>query len=398
MLFRSIPVSQTQAGHSALPDSFELSVGGIGVTGGLAANELCKDCDLVIGVGTRFNDFVTGSKWVLFRNPDIKVLAINTSEFHAEKLDATRCVGDAKVTLEAIMAKLKEANYKTAYTDEIEKIRKVWEEERLRVLGVQYHGEGFGEGKFVPCVPSWTEKIMNDYVNDIGGTITESNAVGILREEIDDDAIVVAAAGSLPADLERLWVTDAKDSYNMEYGASCMGYEIAGALGSKLAEPDKEVYALVGDGSFMMLNSEIPTAIQENAKITIVVFDNAAFGCINNLQMGNGVGSLATEMRHRNEETGKLDGKYCYTDFGKVGEGYGMKAFYAKTPEEFRKAVQDAKKETCSCIIDAKVLPKTMAEGYESWWHIGVASTSKSDEVKEARKRIDDHLAEARMY
>ena len=248
-------MSQTQAGHSALPDSFELSVGGIGVTGGLAANELCKDCDLVIGVGTRFNDFVTGSKWVLFRNPDIKVLAINTSEFHAEKLDATRCVGDAKVTLEAIEAKLKEANYKTAYTDEIEKIRKVWEEERLRVLGVQYHGEGFGEGKFVPCVPSWTEKIMNDFVNDIGGTITESNAVGMLREEIDDDAIVVAAAGSLPADLERLWVTDAKDSYNMEYGASCMGYEIAGALGAKLAEPDKEVYALVGDGSFMMLNS-----------------------------------------------------------------------------------------------------------------------------------------------
>ena len=121
---------------------------------------------------------------------------------------------------------------------------------------------------------------MNDFVHDIGGTITESNAVGILREEIAPDAVVVAAAGSLPADLERLWVTDAKDSYNMEYGASCMGYEIAGALGAKLADPDKEVYALVGDGSFLMLNSEIATAVQENAKITVVVFDNAAFGCI----------------------------------------------------------------------------------------------------------------------
>lgn len=394
----NIPVSQTQAGHSALPDSFDLSVGGIGVTGGLAANALCKDCDLVIGVGTRFNDFVTGSKWVLFRNPDIKVLAINTSEFHAEKLDATRCIGDAKVTLEAIAKELKAAGYKSAYTTEIQEIRKVWEEERLRVLGVQYHGEGFGEGKFVPCVPSWTEKIMTDFIRDIGGTITESNAVGILREEIDDDAIVVAAAGSLPADLERLWVTDAKDSYNMEYGASCMGYEIAGALGSKLAAPDKEVYALVGDGSFMMLNSEIPTALQEGAKITIVVFDNAAFGCINNLQMGNGVGTLATEMRHRDPKTGKLDGTYCYTDFAKVGEGYGMKGFTAKTPEEFREAVRAAKKESVSCIIDAKVLPKTMAEGYESWWHIGVASTSKSDAVREARRRIDDHLAEARMY
>lgn len=140
-------------------------VGGIGVTGGLAANALCKDCDLVIGVGTRFNDFVTGSKWVLFRNPDIKVLAINTSEFHAEKLDATRCIGDAKVTLEAIMEKLKADGYKSGYTTEIQDIRKVWEEERLRVLGVQYKGEGFGEGKFVPCVPSWTEKIMNDFVD-----------------------------------------------------------------------------------------------------------------------------------------------------------------------------------------------------------------------------------------
>lgn len=394
----NIPVSQTQAGHSALPDSFDLNVGGIGVTGTYAANVLCKDCDLIIGVGTRFNDFVTGSKWVMFQNPDIKVLAINTSKYHADKLDAQSCVGDAKVTLEAIAAKLSETGYKSGFTTEIEDINKVWAAERQSVLDVQYHGEKFGEGGFVPCVPSWTEKIMKDYIRDIGGTITESNGVGIIREVIDDDAIVVAAAGSLPADLERLWVTDAKDSYNMEYGASCMGYEIAGALGSKLAAPDKEVYALVGDGSFMMLNSEIPTAIQENAKITVVVFDNTAFGCINNLQMGNGVESLATEMRYRNEETGKLDGAYCYTDFAKVGEGYGMVPFTAKTPDELRAALEAAKKETKSCIIDAKVLPKTMAEGYNSWWHLGVASTAKDQAVIEARKRIDDHLAEARMY
>lgn len=389
----NIPVSQTQAGHSALPDSFDLSVGGVGVTGGLAANLLAKDADLVIGVGTRFNDFVTGSKWVLFRNPDVKVLAVNTSEFHAEKLDAARCVGDAKVTLEALMERLRSKGYRSGYTTEIQEVRKTWGKERVSVLSARYSGEDF-----VPCVPSWTPEIINDYIRDIGGTITESNAVGIFREEIDDDAIVVAAAGSLPADLERLWVTDVKDTYNMEYGASCMGYEIAGALGSKLAAPDQEVYALVGDGSFMMLNSEISTAIQERQKITVVVFDNTAFGCINNLQMGNGVGSLATEMRYRNEETGRMDGNYVYTDFAKVGEGYGMKPFTAKTPEEFREAVRAAKKESVSCIIDAKVLPKTMAEGYESWWHIGVASTSKSDAVKEARKRIDDKLAEARMY
>ena len=394
----NIPVSQTQAGHSALPDSFPLNVGGIGVTGTYAANVLVKDCDLVIGVGTRFNDFVTGSKWVLFQNPDIKVLAINTSEFHADKLDAAGCVGDAKVTLEALAEKLREKQYTTAYTTEVDDINRTWEAERKRVLSEQYHGEGFGEGKFVPCVPSWTKEIMEDYIRDIGGVITESNGVGIIREEIEDDAIVVAAAGSLPADLERLWVTDAKDSYNMEYGASCMGYEIAGALGSKLAAPDKPVYSLVGDGSFLMLNSELATAAQENAKLVVVVFDNAAFGCINNLQMGNGVDSLATEMRHRNPETGKLDGNYCYTDFAKIGEGYGMKGITVKTPEELREALRAAKEETGSVLIDAKVLPKTMAEGYNSWWHIGVASTAKSEKVLKAREAIDAHLAEARKY
>lgn len=389
----NLPISQTQAGKSAIPDSYEYIVGGIGVTGGLAANRLARTADLVIGVGTRFNDFVTGSKWTLFQNPDIKVLSINAAEFDGEKLDATRCVGDAKVTLEALTAALKEKGYKSAYGSEIAEVRAEWMTERQRVVDVTYTGEDF-----IPCVPSWTPEIISDYLRDIGGTITESNAVGILRDEIAEDAIVVAAAGSLPADLERLWITDAKDSYNMEYGYSCMGYEIAGALGSKLAEPEKEVYALVGDGSFLMLNSEIATAIQEQKKITIIVLDNTAFGCINNLQMGSGIGTLATEMRYRNEETGKMDGNYIYTNFAKIGEGYGMVPFEAKTPEEFREAVKQSRKETKCCIIDAKVLPKTMAEGYETWWHLGVASTSKSDAVKAARARIDEHLETARMY
>ena len=388
-----IPYTETQAGKSASPSSSPMNVGGVGVTGTLAANVLAESADLVVGVGTRFNDFVTGSKEI-FRNPNIKFLTINTSEFHAEKLDATRVIGDAKVNLETIGNILKEKGYKPSYAaGEIDSIQKEWHEERDKVLNTTYTGKDFE-----PCVPSWTPEIMNDFIRDIGGTITESNAVGILREESDDNAIVVAAAGSLPADLERLWTSDTKDTYNMEYGFSCMGYEIAGALGSKLAEPDREVYALVGDGSFLMLNSEITTAIQENAKMTIVVFDNAAFGCINNLQMGNGVGSLATEFRYRNPATGKTDGEYIYIDFAKVGEGYGMKSYTARTPEEFREAVRDAKKQTQSCIIDAKVLPKTMAEGYKSWWHVGVASTSQSDSVKEAYEQKEAKLRTARRY
>lgn len=387
-----IPYAETQAGKSATKGSSPMNLGGVGVTGTMSANAVAVQADLVVGIGTRFNDFVTGSKEI-FRNPDVKFIAINTSEFDAEKLDSKRVVGDAKVCIEEIGAALREAKYTPAYNGEIAKIQEAWAKEHAKVCGATYTGKDF-----VPCVPSWTQKIIDDYIRAIGGTITESNGVSIIREEMDDDAIVVAAAGSLPADLERLWKTDVKDSYNMEYGYSCMGYEIAGALGSKLACPDKEVYALVGDGSFMMLNSEIPTAIQEGAKITIVVFDNTAFGCINNLQMGNGIGSLGTEMRARNPETGMMDGDYVYTNFAKVGEGYGMVPFEAKTPEELRAALKAAKKETKSCIIDAKVLPKTMAEGYDSWWHIGVASTSKDESVKAAFERKDTKLKSARMY
>ncbi len=388
-----IPFSETQAGKSAIPGSHKYNLGGIGVTGTQASNRLVGKADLVIAVGTRLNDFVTGSKFVLFRNKDVKVLAINTCDYDAMKLDATRCVGDAKTVIKQIAEKLSGYKTENGYADEIKVVKDEWEKERLACISASYTGKDF-----VPVVPSWTPEIISDYIRDVGGTITESNGVGIVREVIDDDAIVVAAAGSLPADLERLWLTDAKDSYNMEYGFSCMGYELAGALGSKLAEPDKEVYALLGDGSFLMLNSEITTAIQENKKINVIVFDNAAFGCINNLQMGNGVSSLATEFRHRNEETGLMDGEYIHIDFAKVGEGYGMKTYTCRTPEELRAALEDSKKQTKSVLIDAKVLPKTMAEGYDSWWHIGVASTAKSEEVLEARKRIDDHLAEARVY
>ncbi|MDR0886801.1 MAG: 3D-(3,5/4)-trihydroxycyclohexane-1,2-dione acylhydrolase (decyclizing) [Clostridiales Family XIII bacterium] len=389
-----IPYTETQAGKSSTKSSNPFNMGVGGVSGTLAGNEIATTADVVFGIGTRFNDFVTGSKEI-FRAEGVKFVALNTAEFDAEKLDATRVVGDALANIEVIFGELDKAGYKTsdAYLEEIKKIKADWAVEHAKITGALYTGEDF-----VPCVPSSTDKIINDYIDQIGGTITESNGVAILREEIDEDAIVVAAAGSLPADLARLWTSEVPYTYNMEYGYSCMGYEIAGALGSKIAEPDREVYALVGDGSFMMLHSEIPTAIQENKKITVVVYDNTAFGCINNLQMGSGIESMATEMRYRNEETGLLDGDYVYTDFAKIGEGYGMVGYTAKTPEEFRAAVIDAKKQSKSCLIDAKTLPKTMAEGYLAWWHYGVASTSKSEATQKARAAVDAKLENARMY
>lgn len=387
-----IPYVETQAGKSSTKGSSPMNLGVGGVSGTQAGNAVAIKADVVFGIGTRFNDFVTGSKEI-FRNPDVKFVALNTAEFDAEKMDAERVIGDAKVNAEIIFGELEKHGYKTTYGNEIAEIQAKWHEERQRVITNQYTGKDF-----VPEVPSWTPEIMSDYLRDIGGVIDESNAVGILNETIDKDAIVVAAAGSLPADLARLWVTDAKDSYNMEYGYSCMGYEIAGAFGSKLACPDKEVYALVGDGSFLMLNSEIATAVQENMKINVIVLDNAAFGCINNIQMGAGIESLGTEMRYRNEKTGQMDGEYIYTNFAKIGEGYGMKSYEVKTPEDFKAALIDAKKQTKSCIIDAKVLPKTMCEGYDSWWHFGLASTSKSEATQKARAAIDEKLKTARMY
>ena len=389
----TIPYAESQAGKSATPSSSPMNVGGVGVTGTLCANTLAEEADLVIGVGTRFNDFVTGSKEI-FRNPEVKFLTINVSDFHAEKLDATKVVGDAKITLEQIGSILKGKGYQSGYRKEyIAGLKAEYAKELKRIQSLTYTKEDF-----VPLVPSWTPEIMNDYLEQIGGTITETNGLGIIRECIADDAIVVSASGSLPADMERMWTTDAKDSYNMEYGYSCMGYEVQGALGAKLACPDKEVYALVGDGAFLMLNSELTTAIQEKKKINVIVFDNAAFGCINNLQMGNGIGSLCTEFRYRNEETGKTDGDYIHIDFAKVGEGYGLKTYSAKTPEELRAALEDSKKQEVSTLIDAKVLPKTMAEGYKSWWHFGVASTSKSEKTMDSWKNKEEKLKSARMY
>jgi 3D-(3,5/4)-trihydroxycyclohexane-1,2-dione acylhydrolase (decyclizing) len=387
-----IPYVETQAGKSATKGSSPMNLGVGGVSGTQAGNAIASKADVVFGIGTRFNDFVTGSK-ELFRAKGVKFIALNTAEFDAMKLDAERVVGDAKTNIRIIFDELVKRGYKTAYEGEVAKVQEAWRKEREKVVGAMYKGKDF-----VPCVPSWTPEIIKDYTEEIGGTITESAAVGILNNEVGENAVVVAAAGSLPADMARLWVTDAKDSYHMEYGFSCMGYEIGAALGTKLADPSKEVYALVGDGSFLMLNGEIATAVQENQKLTVIVFDNAAFGCINNLQMGNGVNTMATEMRYRNEKTGKLDGDYVYTDFAKIGEGYGLIPYTAKTPEEFRNAVLDAKKQTKGCIIDAKVLPKTMAEGYDSWWHVGVATTSHSKVTQAAAEEVERRLEHARLY
>jgi 3D-(3,5/4)-trihydroxycyclohexane-1,2-dione acylhydrolase (decyclizing) len=307
-------------------------------------------------------------------------------------MDAVRVIGDARETVNKLGAVLADAEYTSAYKTEIRDAKKSWDEEMDRLASLAY-GPGYQ-----PEIAERDPRTVEEFVKVTGGDICQPAALTLIRRIIPADAIVTGAAGSLPGDLQRMWTTDARDSYHMEYGYSCMGYEIAAALGAKMANPDREVYAMVGDGSYLMLHSEMVTAIQENLKINILLFDNAGFGCINNLQMEQGVGSLATEFRMRDANSGKLDGDLIHIDFAKSAEGYGFKTYSAKTMSDFEIALRDSLKQSAPVLIDVKVLPKSMTHGYDSWWHVGCAEITGSSAGKNAYKDMVEHLKAARKY
>ncbi|MDE7552303.1 3D-(3,5/4)-trihydroxycyclohexane-1,2-dione acylhydrolase (decyclizing) [Bacillus tropicus] len=387
-----IPFGETQAGKSAIESSHRYNLGGIGVTGNVAANTIAKEADLVIGIGTRFTDFTTASKQ-LFQNEEVEFLNINISEFHANKLDALKVIADAKEALLALIDELQVIDYRSSYTVEIGDAKEAWETELARL-----HNIRFTDQEFTPEVEGHFDGNLNEYVDALDTHLTQTAVIGQINTLLDEDAIIVGAAGSLPGDLQRMWTSRKLNTYHMEYGYSCMGYEVAGALGAKLAEPSKEVYAMVGDGSYQMLHSELVTSLQENKKINILLFDNSGFGCINNLQMGNGMGSFGTEFRYRNQETRKLDGAIMKIDFAASAAGYGVKTYHVTSLEQLQEALIDAKKQTVSTLIDIKVLPKTMTNGYESWWHVGIAEVSKSQSVQAAYESKVSNLQQARSY
>ncbi|HHT7082534.1 MULTISPECIES: 3D-(3,5/4)-trihydroxycyclohexane-1,2-dione acylhydrolase (decyclizing) [Bacillus cereus group] len=387
-----IPFGETQAGKSAIESSHRYNLGGIGVTGNVAANTIAKEADLVIGIGTRFTDFTTASKQ-LFQNEEVEFLNINISEFHANKLDALKVIADAKEALLALIDELQEIDYQSSYTVEIADAKDAWETELSRLHNIRFTCQDF-----TPEVEGHFDENLNEYVDALGTQLTQTAVIGQINTLLDEDAIIVGAAGSLPGDLQRMWASRKPNTYHMEYGYSCMGYEVAGALGAKLAEPSKEVYAMVGDGSYQMLHSELVTSLQENKKINVLLFDNSGFGCINNLQMGNGMGSFGTEFRYRNQETRKLDGAIMKIDFAASAAGYGVKTYHVTSLEQLQEALIDAKKQTVSTLIDIKVLPKTMTNGYESWWHVGVAEVSKNQSVQAAYESKVSNLQQARSY
>ncbi|KON90602.1 3D-(3,5/4)-trihydroxycyclohexane-1,2-dione hydrolase [Rossellomorea marisflavi] len=382
-----IPFGETQAGKSGVPGSHSLNLGGVGVTGNAAANLLASKADLIIGVGTRFTDFTTGSK-ELFQGAD--VLTINISDFHAGKLEAVKVVADAKTGLEAIASEL--GDYQSSYQGELEEAREQWDAELHRLHHIE-----IGDS-FTPEIAGQLDEELTHYKEALNTNLAQTTVIGHVNRLIDEDAVIVGAAGSLPGDLQRMWVSKDQDTYHMEYGYSCMGYEIAGALGVKLAEPGREVYALAGDGSYLMLHTELITSLQERKKINILLFDNAGFGCINNLQMDNGMGSFATEFRHRNQASGRMDGPVMTIDYAKVAEGYGAKTYSVRTLEELEAAIKDAKDQPVSTLIDIKVLPKTMTHGYDSWWNTGVAEVSEKQSIREAYDRNMAKRQTARQY
>ncbi|MBU2701769.1 3D-3 [Sporomusaceae bacterium BoRhaA] len=364
----NIPFGETQAGKGAIPWNHSLNLGGIGVTGGLAANKIAADADLIIAVGTRLSDFTTSSKG-LFKNPLAEVLSLNVNSFDAYKMNAMAVVADAKETLQTLTASLDQAGYKSQYNQEVVLAKQEWDQEVDRLFGVEM---------------------------DAG--LSQTRVLGEISKMMSEDDIIVGASGSLPGCLQRLWRPIKPKTYHMEYGFSCMGYEVCATLGVKMAEPQKEVYSMVGDGSYLMLHSEFVTSIQEGYKINILLFDNSGFGCIENLQNSQGIPSFGTQFKFRDSTTGQLSGCNLPINFAECARGYGAKTYTVHTIQELKEAFASARQDKVSTLIDIKVLPKTMTGGYESWWRVGVPEVSENPSVRAAYQQMKTEIVKAKKF
>jgi 3D-(3,5/4)-trihydroxycyclohexane-1,2-dione acylhydrolase (decyclizing) len=388
-----IPFAETQAGKSAVVSAHPLNVGGIGETGCLAANRLAKEADLIIGVGTRYTDFTTSSKW-LFQHPQVAFLNLNISPADALKLDGVQVIADARTGLTALAERLATSDYRAQWGERVDQARADFQAEVERLDRVQYDSTDF-----VPEINDHMDPaVLREFIELTGSCLTQSQVLGVLNATLPDDAVVVAAAGSLPGDLQRSWRSKDVNTYHVEYGYSCMGYEVNAALGVKLAQPEREVYALVGDGSYLMLHSELATSIQERRKINVILLDNMTFGCINNLQMEHGMDSFGTEFRFRDPRSGKLDGGFVPVDFAMNAASYGCKTYKVSNLEQLHEALADARLQTVSTLIDIKVLPKTMIHKYLSWWRVGVAQVSTGERTAQVAKALNQELGKARQY
>ncbi|MDR3793356.1 MAG: 3D-(3,5/4)-trihydroxycyclohexane-1,2-dione acylhydrolase (decyclizing) [Terracidiphilus sp.] len=357
-----IPVAETQAGKGALAWDHAQVVGAIGATGTLAANRLAAKADLVIGIGTRYADFTTASM-TAFQNPDVRFVNVNTAEFDAYKVGAVPVVADARVVLELLAERLGGVHVAAEYAAEIASLKTAWDAEVERLFHLNNPGKP-----------------------------AQSEVIGAMWESSGKRDVLLSAAGSHPGDLHKLWRPRSPHGYHMEYGYSCMGYEIPGAMGAKLADPTREVFVFVGDGTYLMLPSEIATSVQEGVKIIVVLVDNHGFGSIGSLSRSVGSEGFGTKLRFRSAATGQLDGETFQVDYAANARSMGAHAEKVATIAELKEALEKAKARERTSVIVIETDPAVGVPGYESWWDVAVAEVSEMESIREARV----HYVEAR--
>jgi len=358
---RGIPVAETQAGKSAMPDDHPLVLGAVGVTGTAAANAVAENADVILGVGTRFQDFTTGS-WALFQNPDRRFISINVQPFDAAKHHALGVVGDARTSLAALDDTLGAWKAPAAHTEAA-----------------------------VRAAQEWTG-ISARYTAPTNAVLpSDAEVLGALMRAGDKSDIIVCAAGGLPGELHKLWRPGAAGGYHVEYGFSCMGYEIAGGLGVKMAQPEREVIVAIGDGSYLMMNSEIATAVMLGLKLILVINDNRGFGCINRLQKATGGAPFNNLLRDARHE------RLPEVDFVAHAASLGAKAVKVASIAELETAFRAAKaaKGVQAIVIDTDPIQSTDAGG--AWWDVAVPETSARGEVGAAREAYEDALKTQRL-
>jgi 3D-(3,5/4)-trihydroxycyclohexane-1,2-dione acylhydrolase (decyclizing) len=363
-----IPVAETQAGKGALPFDHPCSVGAIGATGTTAANALAREADVVLGVGTRWSDFTTASR-TIFANPRVRFINLNVAPIDAFKHAGVPLIADARTGLEALHDELEGWSVDSEYG------------ERARTLAAE-----------------WDETVERAYTLGHGPLPAQSEVIGVVNRISEPRDVVVCAAGSMPGDLHKLWRTRDPKGYHVEYGYSCMGYEIAGALGVKLADPEREVFAMVGDGSYLMMAQEIVTAVQERIKLNIVLVQNHGFASIGALSESLGSQRFGTNYRYRNPESGRLDGDLLPVDLAMTAAGMGADVITATTIDEFESALKRSRASERVTVVQVHTDPLVAAPDSEGWWDVPVAETSSLESTQTARTDYERHKREQRLY
>jgi 3D-(3,5/4)-trihydroxycyclohexane-1,2-dione acylhydrolase (decyclizing) len=361
-----IPVCESQAGKGSLPFDHPQQLGAVGATGTPGANILAREADLIIGIGTRYSDFTSASK-TAFQNAAVRFININVAEFDAYKHAALPLTGDAQVTIDELQSIVGDYEVEQPYRERIQTLRAEWETEVDRIYSL---------AKDPP--------------------ITQGEVIGVLNNFTEVSDVVVCAAGSLPGDLHKLWRTRRPGGYHMEYGNSCMGYEIAGGLGAKMAEPKREVYVMVGDGSYLMMAQEIVTSLQEGYKLNIVLLNNHGFSSIGGLSRACGNEGMGTNYRYRRGE--KYDGDVLPVDFAANVASLGAWTATANTAQELKAALIAGRKQDRTAVVVIPTSYDQRVPGYESWWDVPIAEVSEREAVKTARKNYEEARKKERMF